>query len=157
VLLLPSRLQAYSTLELMPFGLFLLIIHSTSYSSICNNPRSSIHLLLNQNTWNQWSLLQSRVSWSSARNPIFLLWLQQSKLLRSTQGSPLCREGTDPARGHPWNRTCIWSGEEYLVLRLPKSRILIEEMGKWYCVPKKWRGGGGGGIIIYVNILTKCS
>jgi copper chaperone CopZ len=50
VLLFPSRLQAHSTLELVPFGLFLLIIHSTSYSSICNNPLSNIHLLLNQST-----------------------------------------------------------------------------------------------------------
>jgi len=100
------------------------MIHYTSYSSICNNQSSNIHLLLNQSTRNRWSLLHSRVSWSSARNPIFLLWLQQSKLLRSTQGSPLCWEGTDPVRGHPWNRMCIWSGEEYLELRLPKSRIL---------------------------------
>jgi hypothetical protein len=133
-----SRLLAHLTLELMPFCWFLLIIHCTSYSSICNNPRSNIHLLWNQSAQNQWGLLQCRVSCSSARNPIFLLWLQTSKLLGSTQGSLLCWEGTDPVRGHPWNWTCIWSGD--LELRLPKSGILIEEMVKWHCVPIKMKG-----------------
>ena len=48
-------------------------IDSTSYSSLCNNPRSTIHLLLNQNTRNKWGLLQFGVSWS---------WCQKSSSSR---------------------------------------------------------------------------